>query len=426
MSETTANPTPEIVAETQREIERLWGLQSNRCSFKCIKHSENHTYLITEESKEGEGGSSSRRFILRLTPDDHRKQEAIEAELNFVLRVARESEKLCQQPQQQHVFRLCCPIPTISDSSSYLAVLNPYGDSSHSGNDDKKVTEKWFASVFEHAKGSSATDEWKGMVDEGIIASWGRSLGEFHDSIVRAKRSNPVEWHSTVEFHIPEWFETHGGGASVQVLEERGQVLGDEKSKLLFNVWKTRVEPFLASLGDKNSNDAIYGVIHGDLNVSNFFSETLTSTTKTDGANPSAESSGDSLPRLWLFDFDQAHHNWFGFDLGVVLQGVQFFEDMKWIDPSRYNPTRFREIFLREYRKANPAMVAAGHTEPEMLKGFEEYREFFHTAIAVDLLFKAKTAVRQVEPSIVGFCELLAQRFISKYSSVDPPQEKSS
>eukprot|EP01102_Stenamoeba_stenopodia_P012389 TRINITY_DN3908_c0_g1_i1.p1 TRINITY_DN3908_c0_g1~~TRINITY_DN3908_c0_g1_i1.p1 ORF type:complete len:415 (-),score=102.01 TRINITY_DN3908_c0_g1_i1:181-1425(-) len=411
----SGKPLPTITDEAQRAIEKAWGLKDNGCSFKCIKHSENHTYVVEEGGSDDSSPSQLRRFILRLTPEDHRSRQSIEAELNFVLLVARSASP--------HL-RLCCPLPIVStDNNNYIATLQPYEHDTKGDEDNndstKSAVHHYYGVLFEHAEGTSAVDEWKGMVDEGIIASWGRSLGEFHETITRVKRSDPETWREKVEKHTPQWHQTHGGGADIPTIEARAEA-GHETSKMLLRVWRQRVEPFLRSCDDAfvggGNKDAVYGVIHGDLNVSNFFVQETAASSSTSTA----------LPKLWLFDFDQVHHNWFGFDLGVVLQGVQFFEDMKWIDASRYRPERFRELFLTHYREANPEMVAAGHTEPEMLRGFEVFREFFHTAIAVDVLFKAQSGAKQFEASITGFCELLVKRFDSKFGDDSSSSEAAS
>jgi len=145
-------------------------------------------------------------------------------------------------------------------------------------------------------------------------------------------------------------------------------------------------------------------VIHGDLNVSNFFSE---------------ETSTVDLPTLWVFDFDQMHRNWFGFDIGIVfgqIQMLHFFQEISFYGKSTlegFDADRFRKIFLESYREVSGDVP---YLEPRQLEGFELYREFHHTALAVDVLFQVENG-KQFEAAITGICELMVKGFRSKYLS---------
>jgi len=147
----------------------------------------------------------------------------------------------------------------------------------------------------------------------------------------------------------------------------------------------------LKSCGEPNN--ATFGVIHGDLNVSNFYAK-------------------DNI--LWIFDFDQAHKNWFGFDIGVVLRMSRFFDESG-IAPG-FNGDRFRKIFLDAYTDTATGMVKSGHLKEDILAGFELYREFAHTAVAVYILFQAQNG-KQFETAIISFCELIQKGFQYKFGT---------
>jgi Ser/Thr protein kinase RdoA (MazF antagonist) len=376
--------------EGEKAIELLWGLKLT--TFKLLKHSENHTYLVT--AQKDESGTQQQRYIVRLTPQDHRSRKAIQAELDFILLLHRSGAAV----------NVCTPIPLATEVGQFIGETTPYQDH-----------KKFFTVLFKHAHGRGVTDQWLGLRDYGIIAAWGQTLGEMHRA-ASVKGGNAESWEQMAK-DIPDCNQTHGGATDIKTIQSRAEA-GHETSQFLLRVWKERIAPFLASCAEPH--DSVYGVIHGDLNISNFFAEELSEpepeekgTTKRERELTGIGSQGQLLPRIWLFDFDQVHHNWFGFELGVVLQMVQLFVDKNgWGGKpiEGFDPDRFREVFLAAYRAAFPAMVEAGHLEPRMLKGVELYREFYQASVAVDILFQAE-AGKRFDTFITSFCQLLVDRF---------------
>jgi len=371
-----------ISTEGIKQICNAWGLSD--CTVKLIKQSENHTYLVQETQEEGDNKSSHKCFILRLTPQDHRSQKAIQAELDYINLIHRSNVPL----------HLCVPIPLCGSNANeeeFIALVTPYEA-------EAEKNKEWFAVLFEHAKGSAVLEKWRGLTNDSIIAALGQALARLHQA-VSIKGGNPEKW-TQMEKDIPQCSETHGGGTNIERIKSRAEA-GHEASKILLSIWESKLSPFLTSCGEKH--DSVYGVIHGDLNVSNYFAEESTE--------------ADRLPTLWIFDFDQAHHNFFGFDIAVVLQMVRFFEEdgLGLGEIEGFNADRFRDTFLTAYRGVFPAMVEAGHMEPHMLMGFELYREFFHAAVAVDILFQAENG-KVFENSITAFCEVVVKRFQSKFT----------
>jgi hypothetical protein len=74
----------------------------------------------------------------------------------------------------------------------------------------------------------------------------------------------------------------------------------------------------------------------------------------------------------------------------------------------------FRKLFLESYVEAYPELKEAGHFEPGMLKGFEQYHEFYHISVAVDILFQSENG-KVFEKAITTFCEVLVKQFIARY-----------
>jgi Ser/Thr protein kinase RdoA (MazF antagonist) len=355
-----------ITDDARKMIEDLWGLPS--ITLAVIKQSENHTYLVetTEE-----------RYMLRLTPQDHRTQKAIHAELDYILLIALSDPSI-------HV---CRPIPLVSNQEEHLGLITPYSDNNN----------QWYAVLFEYAKGTSVTNQWCGLTDDRIIAAHGQTMAKMHQVIMK-KGNNPDKW-GTMEKGVPEWDQTHSGCSNIEKTVRPRAESGHKTSQRLLKLWEEKVYPFLTSCGEPN--DRVFGVIHGDFNITNFFAEDPHSI--------------DDLPTLWVFDFDQMHHNWFGYDIAVVLHQLHYFEENLFGNPpiEGFEMDRFRKIFLDGYREVSGDVP---YLEPRQLEGFELFCEFCHSSLAVDVLFKVESG-KQFEASITGICELLVKRFESRYCS---------
>jgi Ser/Thr protein kinase RdoA (MazF antagonist) len=351
----TEKPKPSISEESGSKISAVWNLGT--CTFTGIKFSENHTYSVQTESE--------KKYILRLSPDTHRSEKAIQAELDYVLLISR--------ALTNPIVHLCTPISY--GEEQHIAKVTPY--------DDNKI---YFAVLFEYAKGSSCTDGWVGLKDDKLITSLGVSLATIHN-ITANKAVNPEKWDKMRRL-IPDSTETHEGSSNIEKIKKRAEA-GHKTSQMLAHLYEQIVEPFLKSLGEPT--DATYGVVHGDLNVSNYFAD------------------GNEL---YIFDFDQVQMNWFGADVGVILQMSRVFDDMKWCPD--FDGDRFRKLFLDAYKSVATGLVEAGHLEPEKLQGWEAFREFYHCSVAVDILFQAENG-KEFETAITSFCEVVVKRFQEKY-----------
>jgi len=353
-----------LLDEAKQTLEQLWNLGTG-CEFKGIKQSENHTYLVAKQ----DGGS---KFILRLTPIDHRTQVSVQAELDYILLLASTSSNL-------HV---CKPLPLAT--TGYIATgIKPYADK-----------HDYYASLFEFAKGADILG-MQGLSNDSIVAAYGRTLALMHQGISK-KGNNAEQWDKLCK-QIPLCSETHNGATNIETLRARANN-GHKTSQLLLRIWDEKIGPFLESLGAPNAD--VYGPIHGDFNVSNFLVQQGETSETTD---------------FYVFDFDQVQMNWLGFDIGVVLKMVHFFEENKWFP--NFSAAHFTKVFMAEYEKYAPeGIIKAGHTTPAMLQNWIDYREFYHTGVAVDILFQVENG-KQFEANIVNFCKLTAGLLEKKYAA---------
>ena len=201
-----------------------------------LKASQNTTYAATD--------ASGAHFAVRATADPSGAKHArITDELQLVAHLARS------------VPAVCAPVPPRgADGDSSLAV--------HVGG----VT----VCVVRWARGEAvdfAAYRW--MTDATVIAAWGSCFAQLH----RAARDF-AQHAPQVAARVQRWDDLHGGlMAGVAVAPEDAAAASDPRC---------------------------FGLLHGDLNVSNFCLE---------------EAGGGAPPQLSVFDFDQACRGWWEYDL---------------------------------------------------------------------------------------------------------------
>ena len=226
---------------------RVKGIQSIPLlsgAAKLIKAAQNHTF----EATSGQDDTQIKR-VVRVTPDPQGKHLArITNEVAFVDYITKSGE----------LSHICGPLRSIDG-----ALL---------------VQEKGLILVVsEYAIGAPLdflTYRW--MTDESVVVAWGRWLAQFH--ILSRKFSAE---HPTIARNIQRWDEMHHGilkGSAIHPDDEA--VVGDIQH---------------------------YGVLHGDLNVSNFFF---------------AEATETSPPTLSVFDWDQTQQGWYLWDVAQTLLTV--------------------------------------------------------------------------------------------------------
>ncbi|KAG2393403.1 hypothetical protein C9374_006934 [Naegleria lovaniensis] len=459
---------PSLVLSSQgrQQILTAWNLPSST-SINVIKQSENHTYLVqvfplvttttTNESSSNDDHATTIRtessvvpkkkelnllphheheeqqppllYILRLTPKHHRSQEAIQAELDFIHRIHHVLEHDDTPPRPSSSLHVCPPIPLKKSLESscfhetysrqqnntlpFIATLvSPYHDCPNIDHmNETNAQEYYYAVLFEYAQGSSVLEKWIGLTNESFIDALGRAIGEMHDISQKMNNRSETSWQVTAE-NIPQWYDTHGGACNIEKIRERANQYAHEPSLLLLSLWENHgLKEFISGLKKTREN---FGVIHGDINVSNYFAAEKTSE--------------QAHAQVWIFDFDQVQHNFFGCDLAVVLQMIRFFEDdgLGIGKIEGFDADRFRTVFLQAYKETCPhGMIEEGHLDTHHLKHFEMFREFYHTSVAVDILFRHEHASQgddstgqpmvQFEESIISFCKLAVNRLQNKF-----------
>jgi len=261
-------------------LENELGVKGSTVRFTTLKTSQNFTYRL-----EDEGGWKG---ILRVSPTVHATREEIEAELAFLRYLKQEAVSVCE-PQISGILKLS------SGGQSYLATL------------------------YRMASGKELTMgnmDWWGR-DEGLVERWGAWLGRFHNTSLSFAKAHP-EYAD----RRPAWYEVH------QRLLARGLEI-----YRIHNKEKARAEyaQLMDWLGGLPEDDQTYGLLHGDLNISNLFSEDKT---------------------FHVFDWDQCQRGWYVYDLAVVLKMVLFLSVM--IPNSTVVYRDFEAALLRGYASQRP------------------------------------------------------------------------
>jgi len=183
--------------------------------------------------------------IVRVTPDPKQEyRERINLEVTFLTYLSTSYPHL----------QVCRPIPSINNQLYIIDKDN-------------------IIAVFEYAKGSPVVwDQYIWLKDKNLVFAWGKWLGEFHAAsrLFSAKRPEIV-------VKAYPWTKLHNG-----VMEGVAVHPDDEKVK---------------------NDPRHYGLLHGDLNCSNFFYDSNTQ-------------------KLCVFDWDQIQLGWFLYDLSLPIFGV--------------------------------------------------------------------------------------------------------
>lgn len=233
----TGVDTQEVVTAVRQH----WNLELG----KCIKASQNHTFHA--EAKDGT------KYIVRVTPNLASLQKIVD-EVAFVNYVA-QSKDLAGQ---------VCPyvaptaIAQSTDPASFESWVVKTGD--------------LLIVVSEFAKGEMldlTTHSW--MFDQRLIEACGRWLGTFHLASMEFSKAHPL-----IAARIQRWDQVHDGVLAGLPLERSDRTAQETR------------------------DPERYGVLHGDVNCSNFFYTSATAT-------------------LSVFDWDQVEQGWFMYDLAQPI-----------------------------------------------------------------------------------------------------------
>lgn len=256
-------------------VDEHWGLTLG----KLIKASQNHTFAAIEKE-------SGIDFIVRVTPDPEGKHAArIRNEVTFVNYLASHPEKL------DHV---CGYVALKSNDTEYLL---------------EDAASQTLIVVSTWARGTALNfldSRW--MVDATVAYTWGHWLGRFH----KLSRAFAIAYPEIANAMQP-WDSIHKG------------ILKDAP-----------VSPLdLESMEDA----AKYGVLHGDVNISNFYFIEPTH--------------GSNCGTLSVFDWDQSQRGWYLYDVAQAMVALIMLHDHgSLIDLSpvpEAQPDRFQSQLLAGY-----------------------------------------------------------------------------
>jgi len=196
-------------------------------------------YTFNAKKKTGE------QVIVRVTPDPRKEQrQRILVETTFLNYLAEKFPKLNTSP-----------------------VVHALDKSPYAVEGDLVVV------VSEFAKGAPVVwGDYKWLTDKVLVEAWGKWLGDFHVASKRFSKEHPE-----IASLVRPWTDLHLGVM-------KGAHVDPQDQKLV-------------------TDPDHYGILHGDLNVSNFFYES-------------------DAKLLHVFDWDQIQASWFLYDLAQGIFGA--------------------------------------------------------------------------------------------------------
>lgn len=265
---------------------------------RLIKASQNHTF----EGVRTRNGTEE-RCVVRVTPDPKSA---------FLGRIRREVEFVRYVASSGAVHHVCAPLP--SNSGEFIVV----------DGDLVVVVSEW-------AQGAPVDFmSYRWMLDRDIVHSWGQWLAKFHAVSRKFSQERPETAKG-----IQRWDEMHHG-----IL--KGSALHPDDEAVM------------------NSNDLQqYGVLHGDLNISNFFYV-------------------EDQHTLSVFDWDQTQQGWFLWDVAQsmftvhMLAGAGSVVDGSLVPEA--NPVQFEDWMVGGYE----SVAGAGSVDRARLQRMIELRMHFY------------------------------------------------
>jgi len=187
--------------------------------------------------------------------------------------------------------------------------------------------------VFEYAKGAPVVwDQYLWFKDVDLVFSWGRWLGEYHVASREFSSQNPDSVGKA--YH---WWKLHKG-----VMEGVEVHPDDEKVK---------------------TDPRHYGLLHGDLNCSNFFYD-------------------ESSKKLSVFDWDQLQLGWFMYDLSQPIFGVCMLQEAGSPDGTRVNFAD-EKLFTERLVEGYESVKECGKVDREVLQRMIVLRRLFYYRFCV-------------------------------------------
>lgn len=266
---------------------------------KLIKASQNHTFEATSTSESG----TETKVVVRVTPDPKGQcYERIQKEIVFVSYVV-ESGK---------VHHISAPIK--SNNGSFIerdGVL--------------------IVVVSEWAQGAPIDFlAYSWMLDQDMVFAWGKWLAEFHAVSRQFSADFPA-----IATSVQRWDEMH-----CSIL--KGSILHPDDEAVMHDAQH-------------------YGVLHGDLNISNFFYQKV-----------------NNIPTLSVFDWDQTQQGWYLWDVAQSeLTVYMLAEAGSIVDGSpvvQANPAQFEEWMVAGYE----SVAGAGSVDRARLARMVNLRKHFY------------------------------------------------
>ena len=282
---------------------------------KLIKPSQNYTYLAVWQPKEagkgrgGGGGGDQLKVIVRAIPQAKAQLDRIEGEAAVLHFLKTNHPEL---PTTNLIPMTATTTSSSAESSpsrlqgQYIAVgeqnLGDYGGDegeNNNNNKNKKKDPTLAVTVCSFASGREVNitgGEW--MTSSQIAYHAGRWLGRLHKCMVNASsRSDSGAASSVVGAQVRDWRELHDGVMREIPVDPRDEAL------------------------KKDPNH--FGVLHGDVNCSNYF---LMETTTEKNSSERGGEEEKNLSDLFVFDWDQVQLGWFMYDLAQVCHGVEMMQ----------------------------------------------------------------------------------------------------
>lgn len=285
-----------------------------------IKASQNHTFAAKD--------SKGHKAAVRATPDPQGiHTQRIEDELLFVNFLK----------EKAGLKGVCSPLPM--SVGGYVAREG-----------DLTIV------VYSWAEGEAVDfAAYKWMTDFKLVQAWGAWMASQHAAAKLFAAAHPE-----VAARMPRWDQIHDG------------VMAGTEATLIA---PEDVEVAAAGLSSK------FGILHGDLNISNFFV---------------VPGSDTAPPTLSVFDWDQAHQGWWEWDMAQSSLAVLMLAEAGSIivgDPvAEANPQQFLDWFVTGYE----AVAGAGSVDKGRLARMVRLRKAFYGRFATRA-FREGDVLEQME-----------------------------
>jgi Ser/Thr protein kinase RdoA (MazF antagonist) len=278
---------------------------------------------------------TGRRYALRATADaDGAKHARICAELALVAHLAAAGEPA-----------VCAPLPPLCARQGGLTMC-----------------------AVAWAEGAPLDfGEMRWLTDGALVRAWGATLACLHAGARAFAAAQPAAAAA-----LPRWDALHGGlMAGVEVHPEDAAAECDP---------------------------ARFGILHGDLNVSNFFVV-------------EAPAPGDAPPALRVFDWDQAQRGWWEYDLAQAALAALMLAEGGALPGGEPEPRADVEAFLAQLVAGYEAVAGAGAVHGARLRRMLALRKAFYARFC-----KQAAAEGGAPPDMAWFVD-----YVNRWMARAPP-----